>query len=212
MLKPNYALDFQPICTFFPWGEGIEDTELQPFLDFSQFCPSSPWERGLRIPNPNHVWDSQLICPFLPRGRELRIRNPNRVWDFQPICLFSPWREEIEDTEPQPCLGFSANLYLLPVREGLRIPNLSHLGISSHFCPLSPWERVRERAVSRRLTFRFRKKSSERSSCQEAAHAENERNKFRQNGTLRPFRKGKYNEIQSNPFIVYCCSLGACRL
>ena len=45
MLKPNYALDFQPICTFFPWGEGIEDTELQPFLDFSQFCPLSPWER-----------------------------------------------------------------------------------------------------------------------------------------------------------------------
>ncbi|EGY60572.1 hypothetical protein HMPREF1028_01288 [Neisseria sp. GT4A_CT1] len=76
MLKPNYALDFQPICTFFPWGEGIEDTELQPFLDFSQFCP------------------------------------------------------------------------------------------------LSPWERVRERAVSRRLTFRFRKKSSESSLQQEIAHSE----------------------------------------
>ena len=107
MLKPNHVLDFQPICTFFPWGEGIEDTELQPFLDFSQFCPSSPWERGLRIPNPNHVWDFQLICTFSSRERELRIPKPNRVWDFQPIC------------------------------------------------PLSPWERVRERAVSRRLTFRF---------------------------------------------------------
>jgi hypothetical protein len=124
MLKPNYALDFQPICTFFPWGEGIEDTELQPFLD------------------------------------------------FQPILFLLPVGEGIEDTEPQPCLGFSANLYLLPVREGLRISNLSHLGISSQFCPLSPWERVRERAVSRRLTFRFRKKSSESSLQQEIAHSE----------------------------------------
>ena len=26
------------------------------------------------------------------------------------------------------------------------------------------------------------------------------------------FQKGKYDEIQSNPFIVYCRSLGACRL
>ena len=46
-------------------------------------------------------------------------------------------------------------MYLLPVREGLRIPNLSHLGDFQPICPLSPWERVRERAVSRRLTFRF---------------------------------------------------------
>ena len=69
-------------------------------------------------------------------------------------------------------------------------------------CSLSPRERVRERAVSRRLTFRFRKKSSERSS-------ENKQSEFRQHGTLKPFQKGKYDEIQSNPFIVYCRSLGA---
>ena len=82
MLKSNYALDFQPIYTFFPWGEGIEDTELQPFLDFSQFCPSSPWERGLRIPNPNHVWDSQLICPLSPWER-VRERAVSRRLTFR---------------------------------------------------------------------------------------------------------------------------------
>ena len=123
-----------------------------------------------------------------------------------------PAGEGIEDAETQPCLGFPANLYLLPAGEGLRIPKPSHFWIFSQFCPLSLWERVRERAVSRRLTFRFRKKSSERSSCQEAAHSENERRKFRQHGTLKPFQKGKYDEIQSNPFIVYCRSLGACCL
>ena len=31
----------------------------------------------------------------------------------------------------------------------------NHVWIFSQFCSLSPWERVRERAVSRRLTFRF---------------------------------------------------------
>ena len=54
----------------------------------------------------------------------------------------------LEDTEPQPFGGFQ------PI------------------CPLSPQERVRERAVSRRLTFRFRKKSSESSLQQEIAHSE----------------------------------------
>ena len=118
--------------------------------------------------------------------------KPNYALDFPPILLPLFMGEKIEDSETKPFLGFRL------------------------ICPLSPRERVRERAVSRRLTFRFRKKSSERSSerlsRQEAEYSENERSKFRQNGTLKPFQKGKYDEIQSNPFIVYCRSLGACRL
>ena len=114
--------------------------------------------------------------------------KPNYALDFPPILLPLFMGEGIEDSETKPFLGFRL------------------------ICPLSPRERVRERAVSRRLTFRFRKKSSERSSCQEAAHFENERGKFRQNGTLKPFQKGKYDEIQSNPFIVYCRSLSYRRL
>ena len=118
--------------------------------------------------------------------------KPNRVLDFRPILSLLPAGGGVEDTEPQPLWDFS------------------------QFCPLSPWEWGGERAVSRRLTFRFRKKSSERSSerlsRREAAHFENERGKFRQNGTLKPFQKGKYDEIQSNPFIVYCRSFSYRRL
>ena len=100
----------------------------------------------------------------------------------------------------------------------MRIPNLSHFGISANFAP-SPrgsggGEGGKPQAYIQ--VSRFRKKSSERSSerlsRREAAHFENERGKFRQNGTLKPFQKGKYDEIQSNPFIVYCRSLGACCL
>ncbi len=148
MLKPNYALDFQPILSILTVGEGIEDTEPQPCLGF----PAN--------------------LSLLPAGEGVENTEPQPCLGFQPILSILTVGEGIEDTEPQPCLGFSANLYLLPVREGLRIPNLSHLGISSQFCPLSPWERVRERAVSRRLTFRFRKKSSESSLQQEIAHSE----------------------------------------
>ena len=57
--------------------------------------------------------------------------KPNRVLDFRPILSLLPAGGGVEDTEPQPLWDFS------------------------QFCPLSPWERVRERAVSRRLTFRF---------------------------------------------------------
>ena len=118
--------------------------------------------------------------------------KPNYALDFLPILLPLFMGEGIEDSETKPFLGFRL------------------------ICPLSPRERVRERAVSRRLTFRFRKKSSERSSemssCQEAAHSENKQSKFRQHGTLKPFQKGKYDEIQSNPFIVYCRSFSYRRL
>ncbi len=56
--------------------------------------------------------------------------KPNRVLDFRPI------------------------LSLLPREGELRIPNLSHFGISANFAPL-PVGVGGERAVSRRLTFRF---------------------------------------------------------
>lgn len=57
--------------------------------------------------------------------------KPNRVLDFQPILSPLPAGGGVEDTEPQPLWDFS------------------------QFCPLSPWEWGGERAVSRRLTFRF---------------------------------------------------------
>ena len=121
--------------------------------------------------------------------------KPNRVLDFRPILSLLPAGGGVEDTEPQPLWDFS------------------------QFCPLSPWEWGGGEGGKPQAYIqvsRFRKKSSERSSerlpRQEAAHSENERSKFRQHGTLKPFQKGKYDEIQSNPFIVYCRSLGACRL
>ncbi len=57
--------------------------------------------------------------------------KPNRVLDFRPILSLLPAGGGVEDTEPQPLWDFS------------------------QFCPLSPWEWGGERAVSRRLTFRF---------------------------------------------------------
>ena len=66
MLKPNYALDFQPICTFFPWGEGIEDTEPQPCLGFSANLSLPPAEEGLRIPKLQLFRDFQPILSPLP--------------------------------------------------------------------------------------------------------------------------------------------------
>ena len=57
--------------------------------------------------------------------------KPNYALDFPPILLPLFMGEGIEDSETKPFLGFRL------------------------ICPLSPWERVRERAVSRRLTFRF---------------------------------------------------------
>ena len=74
--------------------------------------------------------------------------KPNYALDFLPILLPLFMGEGIEDSETKPFLGFRL------------------------ICPLSPRERVRERAVSRRLTFRFRKKSSESSLQQEIAHSE----------------------------------------
>ena len=134
--------------------------------------------------------------------------KPNRVLDFQPICPLSP-RERVEDIETLPCFRFSANLSLLPAGGGVEDTEPQPLWDFSQFCPLSPWEWGGERAVSRRLTL-FRKKSSERSSerlsGQEAARSENKQSEFRQHGTLKPFQKGKYDEIQPNPFVVYCRS------
>ena len=80
--------------------------------------------------------------------------KPNRVLDFQPICPLSP-RERVEDIETLPCFRFSANLSLLPAGGGVEDTEPQPLWDFSQFCPLSPWEWGGERAVSRRLTFRF---------------------------------------------------------
>ena len=55
--------------------------------------------------------------------------KPNRVLDFQPILSPLPAGGGVEDTEPQPLWDFS------------------------QFCPLSPWERVREKATNRQVYF-----------------------------------------------------------
>ena len=77
------------------------------------------------------LWISSQFIPSSRGERGLRMLKPNHVLDFQPILSILTVGEGIEDTEPQPFWGFQ------PI------------------CPLSPRERVRERAVSRRLTFRF---------------------------------------------------------
>ena len=158
-------LRFYPLPSPLPRGEGM--MVLKPtIIGFSAICPLSPWERAK--PNNLKKTSSEKMATkntHYPNHQKKNINNtccqirfrrplPTKTDTHRLTKTYSRFAIRENDTD---ILGFRSLPNPLPQGEGIMVLKSTIIGLPA-ICPLSPWERARERAKPNNL----KKTSSEK--------------------------------------------------